>query len=114
MVDAGYSGEALGFHASLFSNGPTNESINASAAAKLQLEEDDATPPSFFCPITQEVMVDPVMCADGHTYERHAIERWLQEHRTSPKTNAMLPNSSVRARAVEGQLHAAATCHSLY
>ena len=40
-------------------------------------------------------MVDPVMCADGHTYERHAIERWLREHRTSPKTNALLPNASV-------------------
>ena len=51
-------------------------------------------PSCSFSPL-QEVMVDPVMCADGHTYERHAIERWLQEHQTSPKTNAMLPNASV-------------------
>ena len=31
---------------------------------------------SFLCPITQEVMADPVMTADGHTYEREAIEQW--------------------------------------
>lgn len=31
---------------------------------------------SFLCPITQEVMTDPVMTEDGHSYERDAIERW--------------------------------------
>jgi hypothetical protein len=27
-------------------------------------------------------MVDPVICVDGHTYERHAIEKWFVGHRT--------------------------------
>ena len=40
-------------------------------------------------------MVDPVILADGHTYERHAIERWLREHGTSPRTNAHLPHREV-------------------
>ena len=31
---------------------------------------------SFLCPITQEVMTDPVLTSDGHTYERDAIEHW--------------------------------------
>jgi hypothetical protein len=31
-------------------------------------------PPSFCCPVTDEVMIDPVICSDGHTYERAAIE----------------------------------------
>merc|ERR1719327_592295 len=48
-------------------------------------------PPDFLCPITNEVMVDPVMAADGHSYERCAIERWFDlGHHTSPKTNAAL------------------------
>lgn len=32
--------------------------------------------PSFLCPITQQIMEDPVMTDDGHSYERDAIEQW--------------------------------------
>jgi hypothetical protein len=35
-------------------------------------------PSEFIDCITQEVMQDPVITADGHTYERSAILRWLQ------------------------------------
>lgn len=49
-------------------------------------------PNSFICPITQEVMRDPVVCALGHSYERRAIERWLLDHDTSPKSNQVLPH----------------------
>lgn len=35
-------------------------------------------PPEFVDCITQEVMRDPVITADGHSYERSAILRWLQ------------------------------------
>ncbi len=31
-------------------------------------------------------MRDPVVCADGHSYERAVIEEWLQDHDTSPLT----------------------------
>jgi hypothetical protein len=47
---------------------------------------------AFYCPITREVMEDPVVCMDGHTYERYAIVQWLETHDTSPKTNARLPS----------------------
>lgn len=30
----------------------------------------------FLCPITFELMIDPVIASDGHTYERSAIEKW--------------------------------------
>ena len=39
-----------------------------------------------------ELMRDPVMAMDGHTYERGPIERWLADHQTSPKTNEALPS----------------------
>ncbi|XP_076954489.1 U-box domain-containing protein 24-like [Bidens hawaiensis] len=34
---------------------------------------------SFYCPITREVMVDPVETASGHTFERTTIEKWLAD-----------------------------------
>jgi hypothetical protein len=54
-------------------------------------------PKSFVCPITQELMSDPVMCVDGHTYDRSAIELWLQTNQTSPSTGASLPSTELTA-----------------
>ncbi len=34
-------------------------------------------PEEYMCPITQELMLDPVFTYDGQTYEREAIENWL-------------------------------------
>ena len=60
-------------------------------------------PEEFVCPITMELFKDPVVAADGFTYERRAIERHLQTVRArSPKTNLRLaqktlfPNTSLR------------------
>jgi hypothetical protein len=44
----------------------------------------------FMCPITHERMKEPVLAADAHTYERVAIEKWMQSHNTSPMTGAAL------------------------
>ena len=63
--------------------------------------------PSFFCPITQDVMRDPVITCDGQTYEREEIEEWLADHDTSPATGARLstkqltPNLALRAAIEE-------------
>jgi hypothetical protein len=35
----------------------------------------------YICPITVAIMRDPVTAADGHTYERDAIEKYIEEHR---------------------------------
>ena len=48
---------------------------------------------SFLCPIGCELMREPVMAADGHTYERVQIEEWIQrkgDSVKSPKTNERL------------------------
>ena len=50
----------------------------------------------FVCPITTDVMVDPVVTADGHTYERRAIKMWLAQNNTSPKTNQPLVDKTIR------------------
>jgi hypothetical protein len=58
--------------------------------------EDAGEPlPAFFCPINFELMRDPVSTADGQTYERSAIESWLEHKDTSPLTGAVLPNKAL-------------------
>ncbi|XP_042869333.1 WD repeat, SAM and U-box domain-containing protein 1-like isoform X2 [Penaeus japonicus] len=74
----------------------TQDSQNAKSAANVP-------PTEFLCPITQELIDDPVLCADGFTYERVAMEAWLASgKRTSPMTNEKLshltltPNRTLR------------------
>ena len=59
-------------------------------------------PDEYICPITAEIMTDPVTTLDGFTYERAAITEWLRTKDTSPKTGAtleskmLIPNHLVR------------------
>lgn len=62
-----------------------------------------AVPREMTCAITQEVMIDPVMAEDGHSYERNAIEEWFSTGRIrSPVTGVDLqsvrlyPNHNLR------------------
>ncbi len=54
-------------------------------------------PDSFNCPIMADVMTDPVIAADGFTYERAAIEEHFRRIRgpRSPMTNNMLSSSTL-------------------
>lgn len=36
---------------------------------------------AFVCPLTKEIMRDPVTLENGHTFEREAIEKWFRECR---------------------------------
>lgn len=49
----------------------------------------------FLCPITHDVMTDPVVGADGYTYERSAIARWFETSRKSPVTGQSLPHTDL-------------------
>ena len=61
-----------------------------------EIEFDIVVKDIFTCPITTELMVDPVVCSDGHTYERYAIEEWFKRGKdTSPKTNLRLANRNL-------------------
>jgi hypothetical protein len=54
-------------------------------------------PPNLICSITHEVMEDPVMTSDGHSYERAAIQEWLNSGRnTSPLTGVPLRDRNLR------------------
>ncbi|CAN6483173.1 unnamed protein product [Victoria cruziana] len=49
------------------------------------------TPEEFRCPISLQLMYDPVIIASGQTYERVCIENWFSHgHDTCPKTQQKL------------------------
>ena len=60
-------------------------------------------PDDYVCPITAEIMTDPVSTVDGFTYERAAITEWLRTKDTSPVTGTtlesktLIPNLSLRS-----------------
>lgn len=58
---------------------------------------------SFICPITRELMDDPVETSTGHTFERSAIEKWFADgNNLCPKTlmplntSVLQPNRALR------------------
>ncbi|KAF8401898.1 hypothetical protein HHK36_012848 [Tetracentron sinense] len=61
-------------------------------------------PPYFRCPLSLELMLDPVIVASGQTYERTFIQKWLDHGLTvCPKTRQtlahtnLIPNYTVKA-----------------
>eukprot|EP00038_Savillea_parva_P019814 m.29034 g.29034 ORF g.29034 m.29034 type:complete len:908 (+) comp4566_c0_seq1:234-2957(+) len=80
---------------------------SAAGAAGSAVRHPAECPPSFKCPVTQEVMRDPVCTCDGHTFERQSIEQWLISHDTSPLTGlrlesrTLLPNVALRCAIEE-------------
>ena len=54
-------------------------------------------------------MVDPVIAADGHSYERKAIEAWLHQHSVSPVSQACAQAYYLEPRSEECDSHAVTT-----
>lgn len=86
---------------------PMRASCGASAF-RMDSEERCDIPSYFICPIFQEIMQDPVVAADGFTYEAEALRGWLDSgHETSPMTNLTLshknlvPNHALRSAIQE-------------
>ena len=55
----------------------------------------------FMCPLTMEVMREPVITADGQTYEQTEIQKWFAHgNRTSPLTAAEQPSTNLTPNIV--------------
>ncbi|MCL7044304.1 hypothetical protein MKW94_024457 [Papaver nudicaule] len=77
--------------------GPVNEKVPASdgkcQASNVKNPKSAAVPDDFRCPISLEMMRDPVTVSTGQTYERVCIEKWVEAgHVTCPKTQQSLAN----------------------
>jgi len=59
-------------------------------------------PRSFCCPLTMEPMVEPVIDAEGNTFEKKALLHWLSLYGVSPvsrqplNANLVVPNFALR------------------
>ncbi|KAL4108468.1 hypothetical protein PRIC1_000184 [Phytophthora ramorum] len=58
-------------------------------------EGEPAVPEQLICPITGCPMLDPVVAADGHSYEREAILQWFTTSNISPMTGMHMPTTQV-------------------
>ncbi|EXB42364.1 U-box domain-containing protein 16 [Morus notabilis] len=55
-----------------------------------------AFPTDFRCPISLDVMRDPVVVATGQTYDRESIRLWIESgHNTCPKTGQTLAHTEL-------------------
>ncbi|MBA0690087.1 hypothetical protein Goari_007783 [Gossypium aridum] len=53
-------------------------------------------PEDFRCPISLELMIDPVTVSTGQTYDRSSIQKWLKAgHTICPKTGEKLTNTEL-------------------
>jgi ankyrin repeat protein len=66
---------------------PMHQTTSTTPAVKI--------PEKYRCSITSLVMREPVVTADGHTYEKEAIAAWLEKNNTSPKTGVKLAHKSL-------------------
>ncbi|XP_076888501.1 U-box domain-containing protein 17-like [Bidens hawaiensis] len=65
-------------------------------------------PKDFCCPISLDLMMDPVIISTGQTFDRGSISRWIEEgHNSCPKTGQVLvhkklvPNRALRNLIVQ-------------
>ncbi|XP_020232324.1 U-box domain-containing protein 17 [Cajanus cajan] len=72
-------------------------------------------PKDFCCPISLDLMRDPVIISTGQTYDRSSISRWMEEgHTTCPKTGQMLANTRlVPNRALRNLIVQWCTAHGV-
>ncbi|KAG2312004.1 hypothetical protein Bca4012_026529 [Brassica carinata] len=72
-------------------NPSSNGQTSTAASQKIPVIPDD-----FRCPISLEMMRDPVIVSTGQTYERTCIEKWIEAgHSTCPKTQQALTSTTL-------------------
>lgn len=102
IINASFAKSAVELSQSqlLSTNGLFNSKIGEAPAPKALVPVE--IPDQFFCPITLELMIDPVIIEDGNTYEREAIKQALKNNPTSPLTReAVDPNLLIPNRALK-------------
>ncbi|KAK6496287.1 hypothetical protein TWF481_002312 [Arthrobotrys musiformis] len=77
---------------------PSDDSRDAPGVTHVKVPVSQI-PDTLMCPITKELFQDPVVAADGHTYERRAIERWfsMTTEKKSPSTGSEIAHTKLVA-----------------
>ncbi|KAJ0244344.1 U-box domain-containing protein 9 [Hirschfeldia incana] len=65
-------------------------------SSSLEMLETVSCPDEFRCPLSNELMRDPVVLASGQTYDKLFIQKWLSSgNRTCPKTKQVLSHTGL-------------------
>ncbi|ESQ49297.1 hypothetical protein EUTSA_v10020790mg [Eutrema salsugineum] len=65
-------------------------------SSSLEMLETVSCPEEFRCPLSNDLMRDPVVLASGQTYDKLFIQKWLSSgNRTCPKTQQVLPHTAL-------------------
>jgi len=78
------------------------EDIGVGDGVQAKKSRGQQPPGEFLCKLTGTIMTDPVLAADGNTYERSAIEEWFKSSNLSPVNHIPLdqkilfPNLSLK------------------
>ena len=76
--------------------GMLSDQLNQDRKGKPPRRGSNFIPPQFYCPVSQDIMVDPVSTVDGHVYDRENIARWFASGNfTSPVTGAKLKSTQL-------------------
>ncbi|XP_047075062.1 U-box domain-containing protein 70-like isoform X2 [Lolium rigidum] len=85
-----------------------DDATSSSPSSSRSVLDESSIPSYFICPISQDVMNDPHIAADGFTYEGDLIRSWLNTGSdTSPMTNLplehdeLIPNLALRSAIQE-------------
>ncbi|PKA54782.1 U-box domain-containing protein 45 [Apostasia shenzhenica] len=79
----------------------TNSSAGIHRVSEKQINKQNGSmftnlpvpPEELRCPISLQLMYDPVIISSGQTYERACIEKWFSDgHHSCPKTQQQLPH----------------------
>lgn len=70
-------------------------SIPQTRPINLPAKMPENIPDEFICPITREIMTDPVMLTDGQVYDKKAITQWLHNNNTSPMTKVIVDKNMI-------------------
>ncbi|CAN8269966.1 unnamed protein product [Cochlearia groenlandica] len=68
----------------------------AAKSSSIEIPETASCPVEFRCPLSNNLMRDPVVLASGLTYDKLYIKKWLSSgNRTCPKTQQVLLHTSL-------------------
>jgi len=84
-------------HSENLSQESGNSSVGDAGELSSSGREVSTSPPDEFrCPISLDLMIDPVIVASGQTYDRSSIARWIDAgHLTCPKSGQNLPHMTL-------------------
>lgn len=73
---------------------------------KTPLPSFQESPEDYFCPISKEIMVEPIIaCKAGHVFEKTVIEQWLKTNKTCPTCRCAVDAKEMKVnRFMKGEI----------